>query len=199
MAPDHRRSHNTSGMRKAVAVCLVLLCWGGSLSASQEGTGGTAEGNRRGFALADADGQETPGFSLTGRTERIVPVIVAALDPHSIGGTMTAGLAPEIEARVTKDDSPAPLSVSVFLGRANGDLFSTLHEQYAWRTKFKSLTLGAGIYRDIPIFKALRIQPYVGIVRTRALLRPSDLGGNYESYEYRLTAFCVGLPLVCGF
>ncbi len=89
--------------------------------------------------------------------------------------------------------------MSVFLGRANGDLFSTLHEQYAWRTKFKSLTLGAGIYRDIPIYKALRIQPYVGIVRTRALLRPSDLGGNSESYEYRLTAFCVGLPLVCGF
>lgn len=198
MAPDHSRGHDTSGMRKAVAVCLVLLCLG-SLSASPEGTDRTAAGNRRGFALADADGQDSPAFSLTGRAERIIPVIFAALDPHSIGGTMAPGLIPEIEASVTKDDPPAPLSVSVFLGRANGDLFSTLHEQYAWRTKFKSLTLGAGIYRDIPIYKALRIQPYVGVVRTRALLRPSDLGGNSESYEYRLTAFCVGLPLVCGF
>ncbi|MCK7476741.1 MAG: hypothetical protein M0C28_03675 [Candidatus Moduliflexus flocculans] len=185
-------------MRKAVAVCLALFCWG-NLSASPEGAGGTAAGNRRGFALAEADGQNSSGFSLMGRNERIIPVTVAALDPHSIGVTITPGLVPEIEARITTNDSPAPLSVSVFLGRANGDLFSTLHEQYAWRTKFKSLTLGAGIYRDIPIYKALRIQPYVGIVRTRALLRPSDLGGNSESYEYRLTAFCVGLPLVCGF
>ncbi len=198
MAPDDSCRHNASGMRKAVAVCLILLCWG-SLSASPEGTGGTAAGNRRGFALADADEQESMGFSLTYRTERILPIVVAALDPHSIGGTMAPALIPEIEASVTKDDPPAPLSVSVFLGRANGDLFSTLHEQYAWRTRFKSLTLGAGIYRDIPIYKALRIQPYVGIVRTRALLRPSDLGGNSESYEYRLTAFCVGLPFVCGF
>jgi hypothetical protein len=185
-------------MRIAVAVCLVLLCWG-SLSASIEGTGAASAGARCGFALADADGQESPGFSLTGRTERSIPIIIAALDPHSIGGTITTGVVPGLDSYVKKDDSPAPLSVSVFLGRANGDLFSTLHEQYAWRAKFKSLTLGAGIYRDIPIYKALRIQPYVGIVRTRALLRPSDLGGNGESYEYRLTAFCVGLPLVCGF
>jgi len=185
-------------MRIAVAVCLVILCWG-SLPASPEGTGGAVAGTRRGFALADADGQESLGFSLTRRTERILPIVVAALDPHSIERTITRDVVPEIEASVKKDDSPAPLSVSVFLGRANGDLFSTLHEQYAWRTKFKSLTLGAGIYRDIPIYKGLRIQPYVGIVRTRALLRPSDLGGNSESYEYRLTAFCVGLPLVCGF
>lgn len=198
MAPDHPCRHNTPGMKKVVAVCLVLLCWG-SLPAFPEGTGGSAAGARRGFALADADGQEFPGFSLTGRTERIIPIIVAALDPHSIGATITAGGVPEIEAYVKNDGSPAPLSVSIFLGRANGDLFSTLHEQYAWRTKFKSLTLGAGIYRDIPIYKALRIQPYVGIVRTRALLRPSDLSGNSESFEYRLTAFCVGLPLVCGF
>jgi len=198
MAPDHSCHHNTPGMRKAVAVCLVLFCWG-SLSASPVETGGTGASARRGFALADADTQESPGFSLTGRTERIFPIVPAALDPHSIGGTITAGVLPEILASVRENDAPAPLSLSVFLGRANGDLFSTLHEQYAWRTKFKSLTLGAGIYRDIPIYKALRIQPYVGIVRTRALLRPSDLGGNSESYEYRLTAFCVGLPLVCGF
>ena len=198
MAPNHSCRHNTSGMRKAVAVCLVLLCWG-SLSASPEGTGGSVAGARRGFALADADGQESVGFSLTGRTERILPIVVAALDPHSIGRTITPGVIPEIEASIKKNDSPAPLSVSVFLGRGNGDLFSTLHEQYAWRTKFKTLTLGAGIYRDIPIYKAIRIQPYMGVVRTRALLRPSDLNGNCESFEYRLTAFCVGLPLVYGF
>lgn len=198
MAPNHPCRHNTSGMRKFVAVCLVLLCWN-SLSASPEGTGGSAVGARRGFALAAADGLEFPGFSLMGRTERVIPIIVAALDTHSLWATIAADGVPEIEAYVKKDDSPAPLSVSVFLGRANGDLFSTLHEQYAWRTKFKSLTLGAGIYRDILIYKALRIQPYVGIVRTRAILRPSDLGGNSESYEYRLTAFCIGLPLVCGF
>lgn len=198
MAPDYPYRHTTSGMRKAVAVCLVLLCWG-SLSASPEGTGGTAAGNRLGFALADAGPQEPPGFSLTGRTERVHPVAITAPDPYSIGGTIAAGVIPEIEASIKKNDSSAPLSVSVFLGRGNGDLFSTLHEQYAWRTKFKTLTLGAGIYRDIPIYKAIRIQPYMGVVRTRALLRPSDLNGNCESFEYRLTAFCVGLPLVCGF
>lgn len=182
------------GMRKAVAVCLVLFGWG-TLSASPEGAVGHRGHN--GFALAERP--ETAGFSLRGNAEAILPIISATFDRQTIGDAATAGIVPEIEASVMKKDASAPVSLSVFLGRGNGDLFSSLHEQYAWRTKFKSLTLGAGIYRDIPIYKALRIQPYVGIVRTRALLRPSDLGGNSESYEYRLTAFCVGLPLVCGF
>ncbi len=184
-------------MRIAVAFCLVLLCWG-SLPASPGKTEGS--GTHHDFARADADTHESLNFSLAGKSAPIPPVIVAAIDHHhSLGGAAQANKVPEIADFIIEKGTSAPVSLSVFLGRANGDLFSTLHEQYAWRTKFKSLTLGAGLYRDIPIFKALRIQPYVGIVRTRALLRPSDLGGNSESYEYRLTAFCVGLPLVCGF
>ena len=186
-------------MREAVAVCLVLLCCG-SLSASLEGTGSASAGTRRGFALADTDTQQSLSFTLADKSAPVLPVIVAAVDHiHSRDSAAQASKLPEIADFIIERDAAVPISLSVFLGRANGDLFSTLHEQYAWRTKFKSLTLGAGIYRDIPINKALRIQPYVGIVRTRALLRPSDLGGNNESYEYRLTAFCVGLPLVCGF
>ena len=197
MAPDHSRRHNTSGMRKAVAVCLVLLCWGTSLRL-RRGPGGPPQSTAM-VSHSRVPTTGLSGFSLTGRTEHIIPVIVATLDPHSIGGAMTAGLAPEIEAASRKTIRLLRCPYRSSWDAQMGDLFSTLHEQYAWRTKFKSLTLGAGIYRDIPIYKALRIQPYVGVVRTRALLRPSDLGGNSVSYEYRLTAFCVGLPLVCGF
>jgi hypothetical protein len=196
MAPDYGNSQNNVGMRKAVAVCLALLCWG-TLPASPGATERT--GAHHGFALADADTQESLGFTLTGKRAPILPIVIAAMDHHPLNGPAPASVVPEIADIVITKDNPAPVSVSVFLGRGNGDLFSSLHEQYAWRTKFKSLTLGAGIYRDIPIYKALRIQPYVGVVRTRALLRPSDLYGNSESFEYRLTAFCIGVPLVCGF
>lgn len=182
------------GMRKAVAVCLVLFGWG-TLSASPKGAVGHRGHN--GFVLAERP--ETAGFSLRGNSDAVLPIISATFDRQTLGGEATAGIVPEIEASVLKKDASAPVSLSVFLGRGNGDVFSSLHEQYAWRTKFKSLTLGAGIYRDIPILKTLRIQPYIGIVRTQALLRPSDLYGNNESFEYRLTAFCIGLPLVCGF
>jgi hypothetical protein len=41
----------------------------------------------------------------------------------------------------------------------------------------------------------------MGIIRSTAKLRPVDLGlgGASPAYEYRLTVFCVGLPLVFGF
>jgi hypothetical protein len=85
------------------------------------------------------------------------------------------------------------------LGRANGDPFSSLHDQYAWRVKFKTMNLGAGIYKDIRLSKTVRLLPYMGVIRSMGTLRPSDPGGNGQTYEYRLTVFCIGLPLVFGF
>ena len=61
------------------------------------------------------------------------------------------------------------------------------------------MNMGAGLYKDIPLSKTVRLLPYMGVIRSTAMLRPVDFDGISPTYEYRLTVFCVGLPLVFGF
>ena len=118
MAQNYSCRQNISGMREAVAVCLVLLCCG-SLSASLEGTGGAITGTRHDFALADTDTQESLSFTLAGKSTPILPVIVAAIDHHhSLDGAAQASKVPEIAGFIIEKDAAAPISVSVFLGRS---------------------------------------------------------------------------------
>jgi len=208
------------GMRKAAAVLFVLILgvsWSAAPAFPEEGSAAHT-GYNGSFALSDA--QETAGFSLAAhggkgtalsgaidaipgraadRTADRVALGGPILDGSIYGGAFTAPTAPDIASPIVKKDAPAAVSLSFFMGHANGDIFSSLHEQYAWRVQFKSMTLGAGVYRDIPITKAIRIQPYVGIIRSRARLRTAGLSGINESFEYRLTTLCLGLPFVCGF
>lgn len=94
---------------------------------------------------------------------------------------------------------PPALALSVFMGRKNGDVFSSLHEEYAWRMKFKSMTLGLGFYREIAVGEKARILPYVGVIRSSLSLRPAGLASEQLLHEYQLTVLCFGLPLVIGF
>jgi len=94
---------------------------------------------------------------------------------------------------------PPPVALSVFMGRKNGDVFSSLHEEYAWRMKFKSMTLGLGFYREIAVGERARILPYVGVIRSSLSLRPAGLASEQLLHEYQLTVLCFGLPLVIGF
>jgi len=207
-------------MRKAAAVLFVLILGlsGSASSAFPEEGSASHTGHNGSFALSDA--QETAGFSLAAHggkgtapsgaidaipsraADRAADRLVLGNSPRDgsiYGGTLIAATAPDIFSPIAKKDAPAAVSLSFFMGHANGDIFSSLHEQYAWRVQFKSMTLGAGVYRDIPITKAIRIQPYVGIVRSQARLRTAGLSGINESFEYRLTTLCLGLPFVCGF
>ncbi len=209
------------GMRKAAAVlCVLILGLTGSAMSALPEDGPAAHAGRIGsFALADA--QEPAGFSLvahagTGGTalsgafdalldraaERAIdwPALGNPMRDGSIcGGAFIAATAPDFASPIVRKDAPAPVSLSFFMGHANGDIFSSLHELYAWRVQFKSLTLGAGVYRDIPIAKAIRIQPYVGVICSQARLRTAGLSGDDRLFEYRSTILCLGLPLVCGF
>jgi hypothetical protein len=182
-------------MRKAAALFVVLL-WGLGQSAFPEGTATAGRGGRLELALAYP--QEKAGFSFGYDLEKVLPVNNVALDRQPLDEAVAPRTVPEITASIVRKDS-APISLSFFLGRGNGDIFSSLHEQYAWRVKFKNLLMGAGIYRDIQISKGIRIQPYVGFIRSHAILRAAAFNGNIASYEYRLTAFCIGIPLVWGF
>jgi hypothetical protein len=183
------------GMRKAAAIFIILL-WGLCQSAFSEGTVG--HGGHLEFALAYP--LERAAFSFGHDAEKVLPINEAALDRQAFGEAAAARIFPEITASIVKKDAAGSVSLSIFLGRSNGDIFSSLHEQYAWRTKFKTTNLGAGISRDIRLSRTIRVRPYVGVIRSHAILRPSDLyGGNGESFERRLTALCIGLPLVCGF
>lgn len=94
---------------------------------------------------------------------------------------------------------PPAVALSVFMGRKTGDVFSSLHEEYAWRMKFKSMTLGLGFYREIAVGGRVRILPYVGVIRSSLSLRPAGLASEQFLHEYQLTVLCVGLPLVIGF
>jgi hypothetical protein len=184
-------------MKKAATVFLVLTIIT-ALPAVANPEEISAHRGTTAFALTGY--LETPGFSLAGSGNPVVSVEPMALDLHEIRQLVMAEKSPEVAAPgLKRDPSTAPLSLSVFMGRGNGDIFSALHEEYTWKAMFKSRTLGLGIYRDIPISKGIRLQPYVGIIRARATLRPSDLYGNFESFEYRLTMFCVGVPIVCRF
>ena len=109
-------------------------------------------------------------------------------------------IGPEVVLPALELETTDPVvSLSVFLGREDDDLFASLHKEYAWKLTFKSMTLGLGIYRNIPITRTLGLQPYLGVIRSSATLRPSDLRGGRGSFEYRLTVLCVGLPLVLRF
>ena len=94
---------------------------------------------------------------------------------------------------------PPAVALSVFMGRKTGDVFSSLHEEYAWRMKFKSMTLGLGFYREIAVGERARILPYVGVIRSSLSLRPAGLASEQFLHEYQLTVLCFGLPLVIGF
>ncbi len=127
----------------------------------------------------------------------IVPSAPALRDPTSLA---VPEMGPELTIPPLELETPTPLvSLSVFLGRGSDDIFAVLHKDYAWRMTFKSMTLGLGIYREIPISRTIGLQPYLGVVRSSATLRPSDLYGARGSFEYRLTVLCVGLPLVLRF
>ncbi|HSA94552.1 MAG TPA: hypothetical protein VLJ16_00780 [Acidobacteriota bacterium] len=185
-------------MRKAAAFCVVLA----SVSALAAGIlpGGSAAEHRgpSGFVLAAApDG--VPGFTLATYGDLPAPAAAVSLDRLPPAEPAAPTIAPAIPMPVLDKSGAAPISFSFFLGRANGDPFSSLHVQYAWRPNFRAMNLGAGIYKEIPISKTLRILPYFGVIRSSATLRPSDLTGNHALYEYRLTVFCVGLPLVVRF
>ena len=171
-------------MRKAAALWVIALFCCGALSAFPD--------------KAEESGAAN-GFSLFGQPDAALLIATAPLDRQALVESSTARLIREISTPLIKKDGPAPISLSVFMGRANGDPFSSLHVQYAWRTKFKTMNLGAGLYKDIPLSRTVRLQPYMGVIRSTASLRPADLGGTSQAYEYRLTVFCVGLPLVFGF
>lgn len=201
------------GMRKAAAVVFVVI---GILSGSAFPAGAEGLRGSRG-TVAQSEARETAGFTLAANaaksvarpadTDRLMPfeaLIGPARSLPNLGLPVRVGPAaslgaPEIAVSFVKADSPALVTLSIFLGRGHGDPFSTLHERYAWRTNFKTGNRGAGIYKNITITRAVRIRPYVGVIKSSARLRPSYPYEGNPSYEYRLTAFCIGLPLVCSF
>jgi hypothetical protein len=190
-------------MRKAAAALSLLLL--ASISASARGRGAAASADHRGQAPAlalfvAAVSPETPGFSLAGSAGHPRAAGPPSLDLQEPGPPAAAESLPEVPAPKVAREAAAPhLAVSVFLGRGGKDIFSMLHGQYTWRVLSRSMTVGVGLYREIPLAKGVGLLPYVGVIRASATLRPADLYGNRESYAYELTAFCVGLPLVIRF
>ncbi len=216
-------------MRKAAAVICLVFVLGLSLpGAPLPETAEARRGVHESFALTDH--QEGPGFTLAANIRRSEPdtgVNVPALHeppaltvqgesffealvrpdhrrpetvPASYMGPAVSLIALEIAGPLVRRAAPPRVSLSIFMGRGNGDPFSTLHETYAWRAAFKTMNLGAGLYRDIAIAKGFRIRPYLGVIRSHAIVRPSyPYALESVSYENRLTAVCIGLPLVCGF
>jgi len=208
-------------MRKAAALFFALILGLSASAASAFPEFGSAAHMGYGSSFTLSDAQETADFTLaahggkvTALSEAINAIPERAKDRASDRPELGIGIhdgsinrfafaaptASDIVVPVVRKDAPAAaVSLSLFMGQANGDIFSSLHEQYAWRARFKSMTLGAGLYRDIPITKAIRIQPYVGFIRSQARLRTAGRSGIDGSFEYRLTMLCLGLPLVCGF
>ncbi len=187
-------------MRKAAAVLFILA----SISALTAGVLPEAASAHKSpssslFALAGSPGM--PGFSLAGSSGPSSQIGAPSLDlPQDPGDLAIAEKRPEVPAPVLKNDLAAPrLSVSFFIGPKGGDIFASLHKVYAWRPMSRSLTVGLGLYREIPIFKGIGLMPYVGVIRASATLSLAGLHGNRETFEYELTAFCVGLPLVLRF
>jgi hypothetical protein len=188
-------------MRKAAAVVLVLA----SISAAAPGARaeGTAEPRVMPAPLslfARAGSPDRPGFSLA---ESVPPSLLPeapGLDLQEPGEPAAIESAPKVPAPGLVGEAASPhLSVSVFLGRGESDVFASLHKRYTWKVLGPSMTVGVGLYREIPVCQGVGLLPYVGVIRASATLRPSDLYGNHESFQYELTAFCVGLPLVIRF
>lgn len=192
-------------MRKAAAVLFVVI---GVMAGSVLALSGAQETTE--FTLA-ANAGKTDILADTARlafdTDRLAAIDAIngkVISPPDLGRTARVReaaslIAADVADPVSRNDSARRVSLSFFMGRGHGDPFSTLHERYAWKTNFKTGNLGAGVYRDIPITKTIRIKPYVGVIRSSARLRPSSLYEDNVSYEYGLTAICIGLPLVCGF
>lgn len=140
------------------------------------------------------------------RSAQLSQPIITALVPVAFGSgsdldVWAATITPEVPSPgVIRGDQGEPaVSWAVFRGKKNGDIFTSLHEEYAWRMKFKSMTLGLGFFRSIELGRGVRIKPYVGVIRSSLSLRPAGLNAANELYEYQLTAFCFGLPLIFGF
>jgi hypothetical protein len=187
-------------MRKAAAVLFILA----TISALTAGALPDAASERKGTSsslFAFAGSPEMPGFSLAGSAGPLFPIGAPSLDlPRDPGDLAIAEKRPEVPAPALKNDLAAPrLSVSFFIGAKGGDIFASLHRVYAWKPMSRSLTVGLGLYREIPIFKGIGLMPYVGIIRASATLSLAGLHGNRETFESELTAFCVGLPLVLRF
>jgi hypothetical protein len=187
-------------MRKAAAVLFILA----SISALTAGVLPDAASEHRGpssspFALAGSPG--LPGFSLAGSAGPSSQTGTPSLDlPQDPGDLAITEKRPEVSAPVLKNDPAASrLSVSFFIGPKGGDVFASLHKVYAWKPMSRSLTVGLGLYREIPLIKGIGLMPYVGIIRASATLSLAGLYGNRETFDCELTAFCVGLPLVVRF
>jgi hypothetical protein len=166
---------------------------------------GEVSGRRGQSGLGPIGAAEEPVFTLAlghspapspGGTAPAGPFIA---DPSALPPFPEIG--PEMNLPALELKNPAPIvSVSVFLGRVGDDLFASLHKDYAWRMTFKQLTLGLGISREILLARGIGIQPYLGVISSSAMLRPSDLyGGRGNSFEYHLTVLSVGLPLFLRF
>ena len=186
-------------MRKAAVACALLasVCALATAGALPEG-GASEHRGPSAFALA-ALPDSVPGFTLTSTGDLPAQAQPAGIELLPPAAPAAPKIALEVPAPGLDKNGAPPVSFSFFLGRANGDPFSSLHVQYAWRVKFRALNLGAGVYKEIPISKTVCVLPYFGIIRSSAVLRPSDVFGNHELYEYRLTVFCFGLPLVLRF
>ncbi|MCU0244902.1 MAG: hypothetical protein MUE80_09385 [Acidobacteria bacterium] len=160
---------------------------------TDEGTAGPPlpDAARRGLAFSGTG----PGFGVaaTGRAEDAPGGIWQATVFRELGREL-----PPLGFEHAPSGPPA-VALSVFMGRKNGDVFSSLHEEYAWRMKFKSMTLGLGFYREIIVGERARILPYVGVIRSSLSLRPAGLASEQLLHEYQLTVLCFGLPLIIGF
>lgn len=216
-------------MRKAAAVFYLTVALGLSLFGDAP-SGSASSLRDRGEPFALAEPQDMPAFTLTTNARRLdvlaesaflasldpaqpaappaelrealagPPYLVPASGPLTPGAPAVSRIAAGLAGPAGKKDSPSHLALAIFIGRGNGDPFSSLHATYAWRAAFKTVNLGAGLYRDIPITKVLRIKPYLGIIRSHAIVRPSSpYAAESASFESRLTAVCIGLPLFCGF
>lgn len=151
---------------------------------------------------APALSQESGSFTLaSGRDPWTTPGVPARAGLLEAEALALREFGPDLALPPLDVKPTAPVvSVSVFLGHGDGDLFASLHKDYAWRMTFKSMTLGLGFFREIPLARGIGIQPYLGVIRSSATLRPSDLfGGRGGYFEYRLTVLSVGLPLVLRF
>ena len=161
-------------------------------------------------SLANSRSPETAGFTLAeppahgGRGDRAGEAAgaekgrgaqpsqphIPVLSPVALGSSSDLDIwaaapvkAPEVPAPgVIRGPSGEPaVSWAFFRGKKNGDIFTSLHEEYAWRMKFKSMTLGLGFFRSIPLGKSVRIKPYVGVIRSSLSLRPAGLNGRTSS------------------
>ncbi len=141
-----------------------------------------------------------PVFTLALNRAPVPAAEASGLDLREPDGPLSIPIIPAVPGPALELDGEGhPLRLSVFLGRARDDIFSSLHEKYAWRLTFKSMTVGLGVYREFQLARGIGLQPYLGVIRSSATLRPSDLFVQGAVYEYRLTIFCVGLPLIIRF